>query len=128
MMRLNKIFGLGSILIGSIIDAYIIFSAFFIDYFSHPGFVSRIGLFVCFSILIVAGIFLMLKKKLSISLYLLFSLCIIFDRIIVYLIFDEFLPLEEYLAPFLSVILVLFFFLHFHLKKTYPKLTTNDFE
>ena len=127
MMSISKIFGVCSIVFGVIINI-LIFLSTYIDYFSHPGFVSRIGFLVCYSILVLAGIFLLLKNKLSLSLYLVFSLTIIIDRLIVYIIFYEHLPLNEYLAPFLTVLFVLFYLLYFYLKKTYPKLTIDDFD
>ena len=122
-----KIFGLCSILFGGINYIYFIIWALFIDYFAHPGPISKIGLLVCYTILIIAGILLFLKRRLSILLYFIFCLFLIFDRIFAYMLYIDYFPylLEEYLAPFLVEIPILIFLLYFHLK-TLPKLKTDD--
>jgi len=129
MMKVNKIFGVFSILIGGVIDIWILFAAFFIDLFSHPGSMYRIGLFVCYILLIVAGILLLLKRKTSIFLYLLFSLCLILDRYIFYINFwDDITLISEIFTPILTLIPVLIFLLYFHLKKAHLILKAYDFE
>ena len=105
MMTYNKILGVTTILIAGIIDIWILFAAFFIDLFSHPGSMYRIGLFVCYILLIVAGILLLMKRKTSIFLYLLFSLFLILDRYIFYMNFwDDITLISEIFTPILTII------------------------
>ena len=83
-----RIFGISSIVIGGIMDIRI-FMNFFIDYFSGPSAICRFfGLFICYTLLIAAGVLILLNKSQSTLLYKLFFIGIILDSLRLYFILE----------------------------------------
>jgi len=108
--RFNKIFGICSILLGVIMDIWIIFEELFIYYFSHPGFITRIGSLISYMLLIIAGILLIKKSKLNALFYLLFSVCLILDRFFFCIKYWDYVIVGEIITAILAEIAVFLFF------------------
>ena len=105
-----RIFGIGSIVIGGIMDIWT-FMNFFVDYFSGPNAICRFfGLFICYSILMVAGILFLLNKSQSILLYKLFLAGIILDSCRLYLIFEfSLMSVYPLILPAIPILLFLMY-------------------
>ena len=114
--RFNNIFGVCSIILGVIMDIWIIFEELFIWYFSHPGFITRVGSLISYMLLIIAGILLILKNRLTVLFYLLFSVCLILDRFLICIKYWDYVIGGEIITAILAEIAVLLFF---YLKKHY---------
>jgi hypothetical protein len=107
-MKNYFVLGLFSIVSGLAVQLYILEEWLFVVYIVPPPIEVKLGLFIIFFILFIAGVTLLLKISVSEIIFKVFLVLLIIDRSTIFVFYQDFLRWEELLFP-LAIGVVVFF-------------------
>jgi len=98
-MKKYVVLGIFSIMSGLAVNLHILEEWLFVVYFIPPPIETTLGLFIIFSILVIAGIAILFKKVFAAIIYQVFIFLLIIDRTIMFVFYGDYVGSQALIVP-----------------------------